>query len=97
MQEIEAAGAAVCGISVDDSASHAEFARKYKLPYALLADRDGKTARRFGSLLNLGLVKVARRNTFLADPQGRIAKIYLGVNPAQNANDVLTDLKGLAK
>jgi thioredoxin-dependent peroxiredoxin len=97
MQEIEAVGAAVCGISVDDRASHAGFARKYNLPYALLADRDGETARRFGSLLDLWLVKFARRNTFLVDPQGRVAKIYLGVNPAQNARDVLEDMRRLQK
>ena len=97
MREFEAAGGAVCGISVDDSEKHAAFALKYNLPYALLADRDGKTAARFGSLLNLWLVKFARRNTFLADPQGRVAKVYLGVNPAQNAREVLNDLKDLAK
>ena len=97
MREFESAGAAVCGISVDASETHAAFARKYNLPYALLADRDGRTAARFGSLLNLWLVKFARRNTFLADPQGRVAKIYLGVNPARNACDVLNDLKELAR
>jgi peroxiredoxin Q/BCP len=97
MQEFEAAGAAVCGISVNDSTSHAAFALKYHLPYALLADHNGATARRFGSLLDLVFAKVARRNTFLVDPQGRIAKVYLGVNPAQNARQVLADLRGLKK
>jgi len=97
MREIDAAGAAVCGISVDDSASHAEFARKYKLPYALLADRDGVIARRFGSLLDLRVIRFARRNTFLIDARGRIAKIYLGVNPAKNARDVLADVRRLAQ
>ena len=97
MQEFAAAGAVVCGISVDDSASHAEFTRKYNLPYLLLADRDGRTAQRYGSLLNLVLVKFARRNTFLADAEGRIVKIYLGVNPARNARDVLNDIKAMAK
>lgn len=97
MQDYEARGATVCGVSVDDNASHAAFARKYNLPYALLADRDGKTARRYGSLLDLFFLKFARRNTFLADPQGRIAKVYAGVNPAHNAHEVLEDLKRLAK
>ena len=87
----------MCGISVNDSTSHASFARKYGLPYALLADRDGATARRFGSLLDLVFVRFARRNTFLVDPQGRIVKIYLGVNPAQNAREVLADLRKTAK
>lgn len=93
MQEFEAAGAAVCGISVDDSASHAAFARKYNLPYPLLADADGAVARRFGSLLDLRFFRMARRNTFLADPQGRVVKTYLGVSAARNAREVLADLK----
>jgi peroxiredoxin Q/BCP len=95
MREIEALGAAVCGVSVDDSASHASFARKYNLPFALLADRNGETATRYGSLRNFGVVKFAKRNTFLVDPQGRVAKVYLGVNPARNAQDVAADLKRL--
>jgi peroxiredoxin Q/BCP len=97
MVDLETRGAAVCGVSVDDSASHAAFARKYNLPYTLLADREGATARRYGSLLDLFFVKFARRNTFLADPQGRIAKVYAGVNPAHNAHEVLEDLKRLVK
>jgi len=93
MRDLEALGAEVCGISVDDSASHAAFARKYNLPFVLLADRDGETAARYGSLRNFGVVKFAKRNTFLVDGDGRIAKVYLGVQPAQNAEQVIGDLK----
>lgn len=96
MREIEALGAAVCGVSVDDSESHAAFARQYNLPFALLADRKGGIAARYGSLLNLGVVKFAKRNTFLIDPQGKVSKVYLGVNPSRNAQDVTDDLKRLA-
>ena len=95
MSEIEALGAAVCGVSVDDSASHAAFARKHNLPFALLADARGGVAARYGSLVNLGVFRFARRNTFLVDPQGRIARMYLGVNPARNAGDVMNDLRQL--
>jgi peroxiredoxin Q/BCP len=97
MREIEAVGAAVCGVSVDDSGSHAAFARKYNLPFALLADRQGEVAARYGSLRDFGLLKFAKRNTFLIDPQGKVAKVYLGANPARNAGDVVNDLKQLAK
>ena len=93
MRELEALGAAVCGVSVDDSESHAEFSRRHNLPFTLLADRDGATAARYGSLLNLGIIKFAKRNTFLVDPQGGVAKVYLGVNPARNAGDVTADLR----
>ena len=96
MRALEALGAAVCGVSVDDSASHAAFARKYNLPFALLADRDAGIAARYGSLFNLGVLKFAKRNTFLVDPQGKIAKVYLGVNPARNTEEVTEDLKRLA-
>jgi peroxiredoxin Q/BCP len=96
MRELEAAGGAVCGVSVDDSESHAAFARKFNLPFALLADRKGETAARYGSLRDFGLLKFAKRNTFLIDPAGKVAKVYLGVNPARNTTDVVNDLKQLA-
>ncbi len=96
MGDLEAAGAAVCGVSVDDTVKHAAFARKYKLPFSLLADRDGVVATRYGSLRHFGVIKFAKRNTFLIDPQGKVAKVYLGVNPAKNAQDVSDDLKNLA-
>jgi peroxiredoxin Q/BCP len=95
MRDFESLGASVCGISVDDSRSHAAFALKYNLPFALLADRNGEVAARYGSLRNLGLLKFARRNTFLVDPQGKVAKIYIGVNAGRNAQEVSEDLKAL--
>ena len=95
MQEIEALGAIVCGLSVDGSERLAQFAGKYRLPFVLLSDRDGAVAARYGSLINLGLLKFARRNTFLIDPQGRVAKVYLRVQPARNAADVTASLKEL--
>jgi len=97
MREIEAAGATVCGVSVDGSESHAAFARKYNLPFVLLADQKGETATRYGSLRDFGLLKFAKRNTFLVDPSGKVAKVYVGVNPARNVDDVKRDLNQLAK
>ncbi|HEV7801756.1 MAG TPA: peroxiredoxin [Burkholderiales bacterium] len=95
MHDLEALGAAVCGVSVDSSDSHAAFALKYKLPFALLADRNGETAARFGSLRNFGLFRFAKRNTFLIDPSGKVAKVYVGVNAGRNAQEVSADLAQL--
>jgi peroxiredoxin Q/BCP len=95
MRDLEAMGAAVCGVSVDSSDSHADFSRKYKLPFTLLADRDGATAAQYGSLRTFGILKFAKRNTFLVDPQGKIAKVYVRVNAGRNAQDVEFDLKAL--
>ena len=95
MQEIEALGARVCGVSVDASERLAAFATKFGLPFRLLSDRGGRVAARYGSLIDLGLLKLARRNTFLIGPDGRIARRYLGVNPAKNAAEVIADLRNL--
>ncbi|MGZ5126064.1 MAG: peroxiredoxin, partial [Burkholderiales bacterium] len=84
MRELEGLGATVCGVSLDDSDSHADFSRKYKLPFLLLADRKGKAAALYGSLRDFGVIKFARRNTFLIDPHGKVAKVYVGVNAARN-------------
>ena len=97
MRDIEALGATVCGVSVDNSESHADFARKYNLPFALLADRGGETALRYGSLRDFGLLKFAKRNTFLIDPAGKVAKVYVGVNPARDTANVANDLRSMAK
>jgi peroxiredoxin Q/BCP len=96
MRELEALGATVCGVSVDSSESHAAFARKYSLPFALLADRDGQVAARYGSLRDFGLIRLAKRNTFLIDPAGSVAAVYTGVSPTRNALDVSETLKKLA-
>ena len=90
-------GAAVVGVSVDDVASHAAFANKFSLPFPLLADTKGEIAARYGSIYNLGLVKFARRNTFLIDPEGRIARVYLSADTSRNSQQVIDDLRQLTK
>jgi len=87
--------AAVVGVSVDDARSHAGFARKYQLPFPLLSDPDGHTAAAYDSLLNLGLVKFARRHTFIIAPDGRIAARFDKVDPARHAQEVARTLRAL--
>lgn len=88
-------GAAVVGISVDDTGSHAEFSRKYRLPFPLLSDPDGRTAAAYGSLLNLGVLRFARRHTFVIAPDGRIAARFDQVDPARHAEEVARALRAL--
>ncbi|MFA6201788.1 MAG: peroxiredoxin [Gallionella sp.] len=88
-------GAKVIGVSVDDSASHAGFAKKYHLPFPLLADKQGEVAASYGALLNLGVMKVARRFTFLIDPQGNLKKDYLNVETSRHSKEIIEDLKKL--
>ena len=90
-------GAAVAGVSVDDTKSHADFARKYQLPFPLLSDPDGKTAAAYDSLLNLGVARFARRHTFIIAPDGRIAARFDKIDPARHAEDIARTLQALQR
>ena len=89
----KAIGAAVVGISVDDVESHKEFSDKYKLPFTILADEDSKTADAYGVLRDYKLIKLASRQSFLVDPEGKIAKHYDDVDPDTHTDEVLADIK----
>lgn len=97
MHKLTALGAQVVGISVDDSNSHAEFARKYHLPFPLLADKSTAVAARYGALMDLWLLKFAKRYTFLIDPQGRVAMVYVKVETSRHSTEIIEDLKQLTE
>ncbi|MCB1625059.1 MAG: peroxiredoxin [Pseudomonadales bacterium] len=91
------ADAVILGVSVDDVASHKKFSADHSLPFPILADSTKSTAKAYGVLYKaLGVMEVARRDTFLIDPSGRIAKHYKSVNPKGHSAMVLADLKALA-
>ncbi|NND43870.1 MAG: peroxiredoxin [Xanthomonadales bacterium] len=91
----EAIGAKVVGLSVDDVDSHKDFSDKYKLPFTLLADPEGETARAYGVLRDLKLVKMARRESFIVDPEGTVVRHYEDVDPETHTAEVLDDLQEL--
>jgi thioredoxin-dependent peroxiredoxin len=89
-------GAVIVGISVDEVASHKEFAEKHSLPFTILADSDKAVTRSYGVLKTyMGVMEMARRDTFIIDPQGRVAKHYESVNPEGHSQVVLADIKAL--
>ena len=92
LKQLEKLDAQVIGISVDQSDSHAKFASKYHLPFPLLADQDAKVAESYGALNNLLVIKIAKRYTFLIDPSGKIAKIYLNVDTSRHSQEIIDDL-----
>lgn len=89
-------GARVLGISLDDEKSHKAFAEKYDLPFPLLADTRGATARAYGVHSKLFGLTLAKRQTFLIDPAGTIVRHYENVDPDTHSDQVLSDLKALA-
>ncbi len=89
-------GAVILGVSVDDVSSHKQFAEKHGLPFTLLADSDKAVTKRYGVLKTyMGVMEMARRDTFIIDPQGRIAKHYESVDPEGHSAVVLADIKAL--
>jgi peroxiredoxin Q/BCP len=91
----EQANAVIIGVSVDSTGSHQEFCAKQGLTFKLLADTEKKVSAQYGSLMNLVAMKIAKRNTFLIDPQGRIAKVWTGVDPGSHSTQVLNSIAEL--
>jgi peroxiredoxin Q/BCP len=88
----EAAHAVILGVSVDSADSHKQFCTKEGLSFRLLADTDHKVTEAYGTLVNYMGLKIAKRNTFLIDPQGKIVKVWTSVGPAHHSEEVLTEL-----
>ncbi|MFZ4538403.1 peroxiredoxin [Propionivibrio sp.] len=96
MAQLTRLGAQIVGVSIDSAASNAEFAKKYHLPFPLLADQDGDVAKRYGAYADWMVVRFARRYTFLIDAQGKIAKTYLKVDTSKHSAEIIADLKNLS-
>jgi peroxiredoxin Q/BCP len=92
LHKLEKLGAKVVGVSVDDAESHAEFAKKYNLPFPLLSDKDGLVASKYGALTNLFIIKMAKRYTFLISPDGVLKKSYLSVDTSRHSQQIIDDL-----
>ncbi len=87
--QFEAKNAVILGVSVDTADSHKQFCTKDGLTFHLLADPDHKVVNAYGSLGGFNGMVMANRNTFLIDPKGNIAKVWVKVDPATAASDVL--------
>ncbi len=91
-----AKNAVILGVSLNDEKAHNKFIQKYSLPFSLLIDSDTSLSSAYESY---GLKKFMgkeymgiTRNSFLIDPEGNIAKIYLKVKAEIHPVDVLKDI-----
>jgi peroxiredoxin Q/BCP len=84
-------GITVYGVSMDDVATHDEFAEEERLLYDLLADPDGTVAEAFG--LDTSGGRTDRRTFVLAD--GEVKSVYdpAPSNPEGHAEEVLHDVR----
>ena len=88
--------AQILGVSLDDVESHRKFAENHDLPFPLLADTEGTTADAYGVKTKMMGWTVAKRQTFLIDPDGNIARHYEKVDPDEHSAQVLADLESLS-
>ncbi len=89
--------AQILGVSLDDVESHKAFAENHGLPFPLLADTDGDAADAYGVKTRMFGMKVAKRQTFIIDPEGVVVKHYRKVKPETHSEQVLADLAVLQK
>ncbi len=82
----------IIGVSLDSQQSHQSFCTKQGLTFKLLSDTDKKVAGEYGSLRNMLGLRMAARNSFLIDAEGKIAKVWIGVSPAAHSSEVLATL-----
>lgn len=89
----------ILGVSPDTSRSHAKFKTKYQLPFPLLADADHKVCEQYavwGPKKFMGReYEGVLRTTYLIDAQGKIARVFENVRPAEHSAEVLDAVRSL--
>jgi peroxiredoxin Q/BCP len=97
LAKFEEANAVVLGVSVDSAQSHKDFCAKEGLNFKLLADTDARVSASYGSVKEYNGAKMSARNTFIINPEGKIARVFSGVKPQTHSEEVLQALAALKK
>lgn len=98
LPKYNALNAVVLGVSLDNVESHKTFCTKDSLTFKLLADPDHKVIDAYGvPLASHGDAKFAARDTFLISPEGKIVKVWTGVNPQTHSDEVLATISSMQK
>jgi len=91
--------ATVIGVSKDSVARHDKFKAKYKLPFALVSDEDGKICEKYGTWIEKSLYgrkyMGIDRATFLIDKDGVVRKVWHKVKVNGHVDAVAEALKAL--
>jgi peroxiredoxin Q/BCP len=95
--DYEKKGAIILGVSPDGSDSHAKFAKKFNLPFRLLADPGNKTCEAYGvwkekSMYGKKYMGV-ERTTFVIDRRGVVRKIFPKVKVDGHSEAVLAEIE----
>jgi peroxiredoxin Q/BCP len=85
--------AEVIGVSRDSVASHDKFKKKYRLPFPLASDEDGKVCQAYGVWVEKSMYgrkyMGIERSTFLIDARGIVRGVWRKVKVDGHADEVL--------
>lgn len=81
-------GVTVLGVSFDDRAANAAFAKKFGFPYLLLCDTERRLGMAYGACDSPG-AKHARRITYVIDENGIIRYAQPKVDPPAHTAEIL--------
>ena len=95
LEKYTAINAVILGVSVDTAESHKSFCAKEGLNFKLLSDTGAKVSEMYGSLMEHDGAKLSARNTFIIDPDGKVAKTFTAVKPGVHSEEVLVALAEL--
>jgi peroxiredoxin Q/BCP len=97
LDKYKAINAVILGVSVDTAESHKDFCAKEGLNFKLLSDVDAKVSDAYGSVMDYNGMKLSARNTFIIDPKGKVAQVFMKVKVAAHSEEVLAALATLQK
>jgi peroxiredoxin Q/BCP len=93
---IDAKGAVVLGISLDDELSHQRFLEKYNLNFPLLSDKEAAVSRKYGTYKEKSLYGRSfwgiERTTFVIDRDGKVEHVFRRVKVEGHAEEVMATL-----
>lgn len=92
LDQIQAKGAVVIGVSPDSLASHQGFSAKHALNFPLIADVDRTLINAYGVSKDPVANKGVNRTTFVIDTDGTIQKIFRNVKVDGHFEKVLAQL-----
>ena len=81
----------ILGASFDTPEENRAFKEKFGFPYDLLCDVDRSVGIAYGAAESTD-AGYASRVSCLIDPEGRIARVYGKVTPADHPGEVLNDI-----
>jgi peroxiredoxin Q/BCP len=91
--------ATVIGVSRDSAAAHDKFKAKYKLPFTLASDADGKTSEAYDTWVEKSMYgrkyMGMERSTFLIDEKGVVRGLWRKIKIPGHVEEVLAAVRAM--